>query len=563
MALIDAAAANDVFLMEAFMYRCHPQTARLVELIRDGAIGEVRLIRASFSYDGGTDMTTRAFAQQLGGGGILDVGCYPVSMSRLIAGAASGRAFVEPVDIKAQAHLGATGVDEWATALLKFPGDILAQVSTGVGLNTENGVHVFGSKGSLSVAEPWIPSRWSREPLEIKLRVHGEGERSVWVPAEKDLYAYEADMVGEHIAQRQAPAMSCDDTLGNMRVLDRWRDQIGLTYEMEKPANALRTITGRALSVKPNNMKYGRIEGVDKPVSRLIIGADTTHTMPDTAILFDAFFELGGNTFDTSHVYGHAGSCERNLGQWIRNRGIREEVVVLEKGGNHPNDSGPGLLREMQASLEITGLDYFDIYMLHRDNQSVPIAEWMDALLEGYNKGYMKAFGISNFTLPRLQAAVDYLAGKGAPKLCALSNNFSLARMLDPVWPGCESSSEPPFREWLELTRMPLFSWSSQARGFFTPRASRENVSSEEFNRCWYSEENFARKERAEILAGEKGVLPINIALAYVLCQAFPVFSLVGPKRRSEITSTMTALDIELSPQELAWLDLRAETPRG
>jgi aryl-alcohol dehydrogenase-like predicted oxidoreductase len=110
---------------------------------------------------------------------------------------------------------------------------------------------------------------------------------------------------------------------------------------------------------------------------------------------------------------------------------------------------------------------------------------------------------------------------------------------------------------------MPLFSWSSQARGFFTPRASRENLSSEEFNRCWYSEENFARKERAEILAREKGVLPINIALAYVLCQPFPTFTLVGPKRRSEITSTMTALDLELSPQELAWLDLRAGTPRG
>jgi hypothetical protein len=171
-------------------------------------------------------------------------------------------------------------VDTWATALLKFPGDILAELSTAVGLSADNGVQIFGSKGSISVADPWTPSRWNREPLEIKLRIHGEGESTVLVPAEKDLYAYEADMVGEHIAQRQAPAMSWDDSLGNIRVLDRWRGQIGLTYEMEKPKNALRTITGRALEVKPNNMKYGRIEGVEKPVSRLLIGADTTHTMP-------------------------------------------------------------------------------------------------------------------------------------------------------------------------------------------------------------------------------------------------------------------------------------------
>jgi aryl-alcohol dehydrogenase-like predicted oxidoreductase len=120
--------------------------------------------------------------------------------------------------------------------------------------------------------------------------------------------------------------------------------------------------------------------------------------------LFDAFFELGGNAFDTSHTYGHEGSCERNLGAWIRNRGIREQVVVLEKGGNYPNDNGAGLLREMEASLENTGLDYFDIYMIHRDNEKVPIDEWMDALLEGYGKGYMKAFGVSNFKLPRLKA---------------------------------------------------------------------------------------------------------------------------------------------------------------
>jgi aryl-alcohol dehydrogenase-like predicted oxidoreductase len=151
--------------------------------------------------------------------------------------------------------------------------------------------------------------------------------------------------------------------------------------------------------------------------------------------------------------------------------------VVLEKGGNYPNDDGAGLLREMEASLENTGLDHFDIYMIHRDNEQVPIDEWMDALLEGFNKGYMKAFGVSNFKLPRLKAAVEHLARKGAPKLCALSNNFSLARMLDPVWPGCVSSSQPEYREWLEETQMPLLSWSSQARGFFhAPCLAREQV---------------------------------------------------------------------------------------
>ena len=322
------------------------------------------------------------------------------------------------------------------------------------------------------------------------------------------------------------------------------------------------TAADRPLEVMPNNMKYGTIEGVEKPVSRIICGTHTFYTLPEAAVVYDPFFEMGGNCFDTSHVYGGS-VCERILAQWIQERGIREQIVVLEKGGNAPNDNGAGLLREMQASLENTGLDYFDIYMIHRDNESVPIDEWMDALLEGYGKGYMKAFGISNFKLPRLQAAIEYLKSKGGPKLCALSNNFSLARMLAPVWDGCVSCSNDEYREWFEQSLMPVFSWSSQARGFFTDMASREDLSDEEMTRSWYSDENFTRKERAEILAQEKGVVPINIALAYVLCQPFPTYALVGPQRRSEIVSTLAALDLELSPRELAWLDLRTEKPRG
>lgn len=329
---------------------------------------------------------------------------------------------------------------------------------------------------------------------------------------------------------------------------------------MEKPDEVPGTTTGCPPKTKTDTMKYGYIEGVDKPVSRIICGTHTFQTMPDAAVMYDAFFELGGNCFDTSHGYGNA---EKILAQWIHDRGIREHVVVLEKGGNHPNDNGPGLLREMEASLEETGLNYFDIYMIHRDNEQVPIEEWMDALIEGHSKGYIWAYGISNFKLPRLKAAIEYSKSKGGPKLCALSNNFSLARMIAPVWGGCVSSSDDEYREWFEQSRMPLFSWSSQARGFFTPLASREDLSNEEFTRCWYSEENFERKERAEFLAEEKGVLPINIALAYVLCQPFPVFSLVGPQRPSEIVSTLAALDLELSPQELAWLDLRAQTPHS
>ena len=97
MAVVEAAIRHDVFLMEAFMYRCHPQTARLIELIRARAIGDVRVIQATFSFGAAFDAESRIFKNDLGGGGILDVGCYTTSLARLIAGTATGRGVREGV----------------------------------------------------------------------------------------------------------------------------------------------------------------------------------------------------------------------------------------------------------------------------------------------------------------------------------------------------------------------------------------------------------------------------------------------------------------------------------
>lgn len=235
-AVIQAARRNDVFLMEAFMYRCHPQTARLIELIRQGAVGEVRLIKASFSFHAGSDPTSRLLANALGGGGILDVGCYTTSMSRLIAGVAAGGDFAEPLEIKGCAHLGATGVDEWAIASLRFPGDILAQVATGVQLTQENLVQVFGTEGHITVPWPWIPAREGGTCRILVNRKGKEQPEEIVIETEQYLYGMEADTVAANIDRRQAPppAMTWDDTLGNMRTLDAWRESIGLVYESEK-----------------------------------------------------------------------------------------------------------------------------------------------------------------------------------------------------------------------------------------------------------------------------------------------------------------------------------------
>ena len=104
---------------------------------------------------------------------------------------------------------------------------------------------------------------------------------------------------------------------------------------------------------------------------------------------------------------------------------------------------------------------------------------------------------------------------------------------------------------------MALLPWSSQARGFFVPdRAAPEKRDDEEIVRCWYSDDNFERQRRAIELAGKKGVLPINIAGAWVLQQPFPTFALFGPQKLSELRSSLDSLAVELTAEEITWLDL-------
>jgi len=227
LAVVQAARRHNVFLMEAFMYRCHPQTTRLVELIASKPIGDIKLIRATFSFSFPYDPHCRLLNAELGGGGILDVGCYCTSMSRLIAGAACGQPFLNPLEVKGSGHIGATGVDEYAVASLKFSNDILAQIAAGVQLDLENNVRIVGSEGSILIPDPWAING-GREGFSKILVFKSHIPEEIVVPADLGLYAIEADHVAEQIAhgRTQSPAVPWDDTLGNMQTLDRWRAEV-------------------------------------------------------------------------------------------------------------------------------------------------------------------------------------------------------------------------------------------------------------------------------------------------------------------------------------------------
>ncbi|MGY5800106.1 aldo/keto reductase [Rhizobium sp. LEGMi12c] len=548
-----------VFAGEAFMYRVHPQTAKLIELIKSGAIGGLRIIRTSFGFNmGKVNPEHRLFANETAGGGILDVGGYPVSMARLIAGAVDGKPFLDPDKVSGVGHLGQTGVDEWASAVLKFPNDIIAEVSCSIMANQDNTLRIIGSEGRIEVADFWFASGHKGGVGKIQIIKGGETQ-TIEVKEDRWLYSFEVDAAGDAIRAGQKefayPGISWADSIGNLRVLDQWRASIGLEYSVEKAAKRTKNIAGATVT-KGNSIPKRSIPGISKPASLVTLGFEFFPNFAAASLTLDAFYEAGGNAFDTAYVYG-GGKTESIFGDWHTSRNVpREEIVLIGKGAHSPLCYPDVIAKQLDQSLNRLKTDYVDIYFMHRDNTDVPVGEFVDAMDAEVKAGRIRGiFGGSNWTRARFDEAIAYAQKNGKAAPAALSNNFSLAEMLDPIWAGCVAASDDEWKTWLNAKQIPNFAWSSQGRGFFTDRAGRDKRDEEELVRVWYSDRNFGRRDRAIELAQKLGRNPIHIALAYVVAQPFPVIPLIGPRTIAELEDSLSALDIKLTPEQVKWLE--------
>lgn len=320
-------------------------------------------------------------------------------------------------------------------------------------------------------------------------------------------------------------------------------------------------------------MRYGNVPGVAKPVSRLVQGSVmiSTRDLEGSFRLLDAIFDMGCNTFDTAHVYGQ-GDNERAMGRWVNERGIRDQVVIIGKGAHHNADRKRvtpfDITADLFDSLARFKFDYIDLYLLHRDDPSVPVGPIVEVLNEHLAAGRIRAFGGSNWSHQRIAEANAYAAAHGLTPFVASSPNFSLAEQYREPWEGCISISGPKHeaaRAWYAEQRMPLFVWSSLAGGFFSGRLRRDNLDTfEDYldKLAVYSyagEENFHRLERVQQLAEEKGLSIPQIALAYVMSQPLDIYALVGCRTPEEFAANAAALDVRLTPEECAWLDLRSD----
>lgn len=222
-AVIRAARERGLFLMEAMWTRYLPAVVRARQLLAEGVIGEVRMVQADFGFRAEVDPKHRLLNPDLGGGALLDVGIYTVSLASMVFGQ-------QPAEINSQVYLGSTGVDELSGTIFRYPAGQIAVLSSSLQINTPHDAVIIGTKGSIRIH----PSFWCTDGMTLTL--DGQPEQVMNLPRVGNGYNYEAAevMACLRAGKRESEVMPLDETLAIMQTLDRIRALWGLKYPTEK-----------------------------------------------------------------------------------------------------------------------------------------------------------------------------------------------------------------------------------------------------------------------------------------------------------------------------------------
>ncbi len=321
-------------------------------------------------------------------------------------------------------------------------------------------------------------------------------------------------------------------------------------------------------------MTYGAIQGMSKPLPRIIFGTLTLRNADErTFSLLDSVAGIGCYAFDTARAYGD-GASEQVIGKWMDARNNRDKIIVIDKGA-HPlggkNRVDPVYIKEdLRESLRQLKTDYIDLFLLHRDDPSVPVGPIMEVLNDLKSEGKILLFGASNWNRKRLEEAREYAEKNRLFSFSVSSNQYSLAIQYDDPYPGTLSikgSSDDPEWAWYRESQFPLLCWSSLARGFFSGKFTRDNLADITDRqslisiRCYAREDNFIRLDRTRLLAEKKETTVPQIALAYIFHQPLNCFAVTRSLDPSHFRDSIAALEIDLTDKELAWLDLKSDSP--
>ena len=407
------------FVGEAFMYRLHPQTKKLGELIRFGRDRrsahdpvELRLPDAASSCPSTGSSPTISPAAASSTSAAIRCRCRASSPAPRPASRSSIRS-----RSSGTAHLGAEGTDDWSAAMLHLrERHHRAGVAAPCSSQLDNVLRIHGTQGPHRSAGLLVRRRrprrraWARSTSS-----DADGARETDRASTRratSIRSRPTPPPKRSLAGRQefaAPGMSWADSLGNARVLDKWRADAGIEFEIEKSGQPRQHAQGTA--ARPARAQRSRAQhsgACKKPPRRSPSALRISARFASGAILLDGFWERGGNLFDTGWVYG-AGYTEKLLGEWLKNRGVREEAVIIGKGAHTPLCYPDVIAKQLTQTLERLQTDYVDVYFMHRDNLDVPVGEFVDAMDAEVKKGRIRGiFGGSNWTQERMDEAIAY-----------------------------------------------------------------------------------------------------------------------------------------------------------
>jgi aryl-alcohol dehydrogenase-like predicted oxidoreductase len=286
--------------------------------------------------------------------------------------------------------------------------------------------------------------------------------------------------------------------------------------------------------------------------------------------IMDRYVESGGNFIDTAEIYagwipGGAHQSELFIGDWLRERGLRDRLIISTKGGhpklesmNAPRLSKREIESDLDSSLRRLGVDCIDIYWLHRDGPAVPVEEILLALEALRTAGKIKYSGFSNWQQNRAEAARQATLQLGIPGFIASQNMWSLGLAnlgnADPTWACIDAD----FVGWHITHNFGAFPYLTQANGYFR-RLEQNNLdrlaTDARVRTLFDHPENRKRFERIQVLQKKSGFSVNQIVLGYLLSQPFPVFPLIGPKNIADLDDSLGCANVALSPEDIVFLE--------
>jgi aryl-alcohol dehydrogenase-like predicted oxidoreductase len=290
-------------------------------------------------------------------------------------------------------------------------------------------------------------------------------------------------------------------------------------------------------------------------------GFGTRLKEPEVDRLVERYAALGGNLYDTAHVYAAwlpdgLGASERELGNVLRRTGLLRDAVIATKGGHpafgdrYPRPDrylDPALLaKDLDESLERLEVAHVDLWFLHRDDRRVPVDELLDALQPAVTRGRVGRLGASNWTTARLAEAADWALRTGKSGFAVSQMQWSLAHPTFPDEDTAMRSISGRDADWYAAHAMPILAYSSTATGYFAGRSGAAQT--------FGDGGNAGRRERATELAAELGCTPTQIALAWLRHQPAQVVPLTGTGSIEHLEEAVGATRIALRTEQVRWL---------